>query len=146
MILNTKHFGEIEIDDQKIIEFKEGIPGFENIKKYTIITNPEKEVPFHWLQAIDEPELTFVITNPFLFKNDYEFHIPDKVIEELNIEKEEDLMIFTIVVIPDDMSKITMNTRAPLVINMKKKSGKQLLLDDEKYPLKYYLLEEEGAC
>ncbi|WP_129597506.1 flagellar assembly protein FliW [Anaerophilus nitritogenes] len=146
MILNTKHFGEIQIDEQKIIEFKDGIPGFENTKKYTIITNPDEQIPFHWLQSLEEPELAFVITNPFLFKNNYEFNIPDQVIKELKIEKEEDVIIFTIVVVPDDMKKMTMNLRGPLVINIKNKSGKQLLLDDGKYPLKYYLFEEGEVC
>ncbi|QZY54318.1 flagellar assembly protein FliW [Crassaminicella profunda] len=143
MILTTKHFGEIEIDEEKIITFEEGILGFEDIKKYTVIVNPDKEVPFHWLQAVEYSDLAFVITNPFVFKKDYDFEIPEKVIEQLAIEKEEDVMIFSIAVVPEDMKKMTINLRGPLIMNIKNKKGKQIVLDTEKYSLKHCIFEEE---
>lgn len=142
MIINTKQFGEMEIDEDKIITFEEGMLGFEDIKKYTVILNQDKDVPFNWLQAIDDSDLAFVITNPFLFKEDYEFDISDKVINELGIKKEEDVIIFSIAVVPKNLKKITINLRGPLIINIKNKKGKQIVLDQEKYKLKYYIFEE----
>ncbi|QEK11309.1 flagellar assembly protein FliW [Crassaminicella thermophila] len=142
MILNTKHFGKIEIDEEKIITFEEGLLGFEAIKKYTVIMNPDKEVPFHWLQAVEEPDLAFVITNPFLFKKDYDFYIPERIVDELEIQKEEDVMIFSIAVVPKELKNMTINLRGPLIINTNNKKGKQIVLDTDKYPLKYYIFEE----
>lgn len=142
MILHTKHFGEIEIDEQKIIYFKDGLLGFESIKQYAIITNPDKEVPFHWLQAIEDPSLAFVITNPFLFKEDYAFDIPQKVIDQLHIQNEEDVMIFVIAVVPEDIQKMTVNLRGPLVVNVSEKRGKQMVLDAQEYSIKYRIFQE----
>lgn len=143
MILNTKHFGEIEIDEEKIIIFKDGLLGFENIKKYSVVLNQEKDIPFSWLQGVDDTNLAFVITNPFAFKNDYNFEIPENVIKQLEIEKEEDVMVFSIAVIPKDMKKTTINLRGPLVINIRNKKGKQIVLDTDQYPLKYFIFEEK---
>ena len=141
MLLNTKHFGEIEIDEDKTITFQDGLLGFEGIKQYTIILNTDKDIPFHWLQAVDEPSLAFVITNPFQFKEEYAFDIQDKVIEQLEIQEQEDVAIFSIAVVPEKLENITINLRAPLVINVEKRKGRQLVLDGDGYSLKHFLFQ-----
>ena len=141
MNLQTKHFGEIQIDPQKIITFEEGIPGFEHIKKYILIPNPDSENPFQWMQAIEEPNLSFVITDPFYFKEDYEFDIPEKVVQQLEIEKTEEVVVYSIAVVPENIEDITINLRGPLVVNIEKRKGKQLLLDGEAYALKYKIFQ-----
>ncbi|KAB3539672.1 flagellar assembly protein FliW [Alkaliphilus pronyensis] len=142
MILNTRHFGEIEIKENEIINFVDGIPGFEGIEKYIIINNPDKEVPFNWLQAVDEPSLAFVVINPFIFKQDYDFQIPKNTIEKLEIKSHQDVLVQSIVVVPEDINKMTANLKAPIIINVRNKKAKQILLDDEKYQIKHYVLDE----
>jgi flagellar assembly factor FliW len=146
VILNTKHFGEIEIDESQIITFEDGLLGFEHIKRYILIQNPDKEVPFHWLQAVDDPELAFVVTIPFLFKEDYEFDIPDKVIKQLGIEKHEDVVIYSIAVVPEDIKEMTINLQGPLIIHGKNKKGKQIVLDNNAYSLKYRIFKETAEA
>ena len=145
MILKTKHFGEIEVEEDKVILFLDGILGFEEVKKYTIIQNPNPEVPFHWLQSIDNPGLAFVITNPFLFKTDYAFDIPDKVLAHLGIVGKEDVAVFSIAVVPEELEKMTINLRGPIIINIEKQKGKQLVLDGEGYELKYHIFQTEAV-
>ncbi|MEW9123764.1 MAG: flagellar assembly protein FliW [Thermotaleaceae bacterium] len=142
MKLQTKHFGQIEILPEAIITFEEGLPGFEDIKQYALLPNPDAENPFQWLQAIEEPELAFVITNPFYFKEDYEFNIPEKVIQQLQIEKKEEILVYTIAVVPEKLEDITINLRGPLILNMEQKKGRQLLLDQEDYALKYKIFQK----
>lgn len=142
MKLTTRHFGEIEINENEIIDFPDGLLGFEDIKKYIIISNPDPQIPFEWLQSIDEPNLTFVITSPFLFKSDYEFDIPKNVVEKLEIEKTEDVMVYSIAVVPDNIKDMTINLRGPVIINMKKRRAKQIVLDNEEYSLKYKIFED----
>ncbi len=142
MKLQTKHFGEIEIDSQKIITFEDGIPGFEETKQYALLPNPDAENPFQWLQAVEEPSLAFVITNPFYFKEDYEFDIPERVTQQLQIEKKEEIAIYSIAVVPENIEDITINLRGPLVINIEKNKGRQLLLDHEAYALKYKIFQK----
>jgi len=140
--LKTKHFGEIEIDESKIIHFPTGIIAFEEQKRFFIIDNPDENIPFSWLQSVDDPDLAFVIINPFLFRKDYEFKIPDNVIQELAIQSPENVAVFSIVVVPQDITKMTANLLAPVIINTKNLKGKQIILDDKRYKTKHYILEE----
>ncbi|AKL93772.1 flagellar assembly factor FliW [Clostridium aceticum] len=142
MLLNTKHFGEIEIDENKILDFFDGIPGFENLTKFFIIQNPEEGVPFQWLQSVEDTDLAFVIVNPFIFRPDYDFEIPKNIVEKLEIQSREEVQVFTIVIVPEDIKKITANLRAPIIINTKNNKAKQIVVDDENYQTKHYILEE----
>lgn len=142
MLLKTKNFGEINIEEDKILTFPEGIPGFEELTKYVIIQNPDESMPFQWLQSLENGELTFVIINPFIFKSDYDFQISQHIVEKLDIKQPEDINVFNIVIIPEDIGKMTANLQAPIIINTKNNKGKQIILDNTNYQTKHYILEE----
>lgn len=142
MKLKTKHFGEITIDEEKIITFKNGLYGFEDKNRFTIIENNDKENPFQWLQSIEDPDLAFVIINPFIFKSDYDFDIPDSTVDKLEIENPKDLLIYTIAVVPEDIKNVTVNLSGPIIINSKNKLGKQIIIEDKRYTTKYYIFKE----
>ncbi|WP_026894436.1 flagellar assembly protein FliW [Clostridiisalibacter paucivorans] len=142
MELNTKYFGKIEIEEERIITFPDGVPGFEDSKEFVIIENPEDDIPFNWLQSIDNPNLAFVIINPFIFKSDYDFEIPDLVVKRLKIVEQKDISVYTIVVVPEDINKMTANLSGPVIINVNKRLGKQIILDDNRYHTKHLILEE----
>lgn len=143
MKINTSNFGKIEIEEDKIIVFEEGLPGFEGEKEFVIILNEDKENPFHWLQSTKSPELSFVILNPFERFKDYDVLLPETAINKLKIASEEDIVIYTIVVIPEDIKKMTTNLLGPIVINSKKRLGKQIILEENKYSTKHFILEQE---
>ncbi|WP_099190228.1 flagellar assembly protein FliW [Tepidibacter mesophilus] len=140
MKLNTTYFGEIDIEDSEIINFDDGMPGFEHLSKFIIIR--EEELVIDYLQCIEE-DITFPIINPFLINKEYEFKIPDNTIKKLDIEKQEDVLIYTIVIIPENIKEMRTNLQGPIVINTKSKKGKQLILD-ERYPLRYMIFEKVG--
>jgi len=142
MILNTSNFGEIEIKEESVISFVDGLPAFEEYKKYIIIENPDEDIPFQWLQSVEDGDLAFVIINPFIFRKDYDFQIPQTVVGKLEIASPEDVMVYAIVVVPEDISKMTANLKAPVIINKKNLQGKQVLLDHDEYQTKHYILEE----
>ncbi|WP_027622302.1 flagellar assembly protein FliW [Acetivibrio clariflavus] len=142
MILNTRHFGEIEIDESKIINFKEGIPGFEDLKKFVVLYDGDETSPFRWLQCVDDGQLAFAVVNPFMIVNDYDIEIPEEIVSSLNIESIEDVMVLSIVVVPDDVSKMTMNLKAPVIINTKNNTGMQVVLDTDMYSVRHYIVEE----
>lgn len=149
MQLNTKHFGVVEIDEKGIIDFTGGLPGFEDIKKFVLFGSGDESSPFRWLQSVDDPKLAFAVVDPFLIKNDYNVTLNGDVIDALAIEKEEDALIYSIVVVPDDISEMSMNLKAPVVINTKNNRGMQIVLDTDMYSVRHYILEElqrrEGA-
>ncbi|NLJ66197.1 MAG: flagellar assembly protein FliW [Clostridiales bacterium] len=136
MIVETSRFGSVEVDDDKIIHFEDGLPGLENLTKYIILSPPELD-PFHILQSIEDQDIALTIADPFLFKKDYSPLIKDKVFDELKIEDNKDTALFTIIVIPQDYRKMTANLMAPILINPDRMLGKQVILDEGDYPVRY---------
>lgn len=141
MKINTNFFGEIEIDEKEIITFEKGMIGFEDIKKFALVG--EEDLFVEWLQSIDEPT-SFAVMDPFIAYTEYSFDIPDKVLEELNIKDKSEILIRTVVVIPEDITKIRTNLQAPVIINTKEKKAMQILLDDT-YPMRYEFYEKVGV-
>lgn len=138
MKLNTHYFGEMDIPDDHIIHFKNGLKGFEDNKDYAIVKNLDTEdpVPFFWLQSIDDPDLAFVITVPFIFKPDYAFELPRETEEILHINENSELGIYSIVTIPGEVKDFTYNLMGPLVVNYTTREADQVVLFNENFSLK----------
>ena len=142
MILNTKNFGEIEVREEDILEFEYGIPGFENMTQFVILGKADDESPFFWLQSVQNSNLAFVIMNPRDLVPDYEVEIDMFTANVLKIKDENDALIYAIVTVPEDISKISINLKAPIVINAKNNRGCQVVLENEKYRFKHIITEE----
>jgi len=140
--IQTSYFGEVEIDEKDILNFPKGILAFEEFNKFVIINSTEEELPFSWLQSIDEKDVAFIMIDPFLFKKDYEVDLSDKVIEELAIESESDVAIYTFLVIPEQVDQMTANLTGPIVININKNLGKQVVLEDKRYHTRHKIIDE----
>ena len=141
MKIHTKYHGEIKIDQSKIIEFEQGIPSFLDEKQFYILPFSD-ESPFFIMQSVQTPGLAFVIVSPFDFFNDYSVKLSDQVIEVLEIESEEDIVIFTTLTIQEPFQNTTTNLQGPIVINDKKKLGKQVILADSPYKTKHLLTSQ----
>lgn len=142
MKINTLHFGQLEIDENSVLKFEEGLPGFEDIKSFIVLTNDIGETPFRWLQSVEQEFPAFVIVNPFEVKPDYEFDIDDSTIDMLEIKDTNDVMVYSIVVIPDDVSQMTTNLKAPIIINTANNKGRQMIMDKSPYETKHFILQE----
>ncbi|HOE91037.1 MAG TPA: flagellar assembly protein FliW [Candidatus Cloacimonadota bacterium] len=140
----TTRFGEIEISDETIITFANGILGFPELTNYALI-NTDDNSPLKWLQSLDDPTLAFVVTNPNLFKPDYMIDAYRKDLADINIQSEEDALILVIVTVPKDPIKMTANLKGPLLINTKNRLAKQLVIDNNEYNIKHRLLNDEEA-
>jgi len=144
MTLNTKHFGELKIEEEKILTFEEGILGFEDKKKYILLSNEEKSA-FFWLQSIEDEGLAFAIVNPFMFYPEYTPEIPDTVLEAIGELKQEDLGVYTILVIPENQEEMTTNLKAPIVINTKTQKGAQAVVENAEYDIRHYIYKDTKA-
>jgi len=140
MQITTSRFGKIEIREDRIITFPEGLIGFSSLKRYLIIER-EKDRPFQWLQSVDNPELVFLITDPLLFCPHYKVELNPKENAVLKLGRVKEGKIFVLVVIPPDPSQIRANLLAPLVINISRRLGKQVILEGSGYPLQYQLVK-----
>jgi len=142
MKVYTTSFGEIEINDETILTFPAGILGFPNYQKYCLIDVDENS-PLKWLQSIEEPSLTFVVTDPNLFRPDYSIDAWKKDLEDIEGTKAEDIIVLVLVTVPTDPSKMTANLKGPLLINTSNNLAKQLVVDNPDYDIKYRLLPDE---
>lgn len=146
MQIATKFLGDIEIQEQDIITFEQGLLGLSDHKKYVLLPL-EKENPLAILQSTEESHIGFVVAYPFAFKNDYAFEIGDDDKEDLLIKKEKELIAYSIVTLKDPFESSTLNLLAPIVINNEKKLGKQIVLQDNKsYPIRFPIAVTEGSA
>jgi flagellar assembly factor FliW len=141
MKLNTDQFGEIEIEANRIVTFTAGIPGFEHLQQF-IFLQPELEIPFSFMQSIEDPNISLIVTNPFHFYPDYVCELPYLYINELMISQEQDAMIWSVVTIQGSLDKATINLLAPIIVNSNQKLGKQIILHGTEYQTKHVLFND----
>lgn len=145
MLIQSKHLGLIEIDEEKIITFQEGIIGFSDIHRY-ILLGEEEGNPFQWLQAVDEPNLTFVVVPSKVICPTYKPKLNQDVLENLKIGDLEKVLFYSIVVLPEDISQMRTNLQSPLVINLENNKAKQVVLNQPEYKVRHYILQEMGEA
>ena len=138
MIVETTRFGKIEVDDQRVITFPKGLLGFPRYKRYVLI-EPEEEHYFFWFQAVDAPDLAFVVTDPSLFVPTYRVPIKSEQMGELGIDSLDQAQVFVIVNKRGDL--LTGNLQGPLVISVANRLGEQLVLSDRRYTTRVPLVE-----
>ncbi|WP_438447384.1 flagellar assembly protein FliW [Gorillibacterium sp. sgz5001074] len=142
MKLQTAQLGEIEYQEDQVIVFDQGIPGFEDQKEY-ILLGPEELAPFSILQSVQDGNLSFIVTDPFLFYKNYEIELSEPVQEQLEFSEEKDVAIWSIITLTGSLEDATINLQAPLVIHSAKRVGKQIILHDSPYKTRHRLFSNE---
>ena len=141
MEIETKAFGKITVDDRQHIKFPLGLFGFEKYKDFVLLDATQR--PFYWLQSLFVADVAFVVINPVLFQVDYMLEIDPHELEEIELQStKDDLLLFAIVTIPDNVKAMTANLQGPLVINRKKRLGRQVISINPKWTVKHRLIEE----
>ena len=144
MKVDTSRFGQLDISDDKIIHFPEGLYGFEKETDFTLLhLNPNVESPMEWMQSLKSSHLAFVITDPFLYVPSYKLKLSQEDKKIVRLSGEEPFLIRAIVTIPENYAEMTANLIAPLIINKEKAIAKQFVLTNMDYDTRHYLLPEE---
>lgn len=143
MKINTKVFGEIEIDDDRIIEFQNGIIGFPELNHFAMVHNSEREeAKTSWLVSVEEPAFALPVINPLIVENDYNPEIEDELLKPLGDEAKADYIILTTISVPKGNPKgATTNLKAPIIINATTKQGVQVILESENLQIKYPIFD-----
>ncbi|MED1740751.1 flagellar assembly protein FliW [Bacillus swezeyi] len=136
MIIKTKYHGETQIQEEQMIVFENGLPGFSDEQKFVILPLSE-DSPFVVLQSVQTEELAFIVVSPFIFFKDYGFDLDETTVELLEIESGEDVEVMAILTIEEPFEKSTANLIAPIVVNRKKMLAKQVILHDSPYQTKH---------
>lgn len=135
-------FKDLVYSKDDIITFPAGIPGFDKSRQFVIVSIPDY-APFEWLVCIDGSRLRFAIINPLLFTPDYAPSMVKEQLEDLELGKPEDLLLYTIVTIRENPLESTANLVGPLIINRSKRLGKQIILDDDRYSTQEPLIRKK---
>ena len=143
MKINTRIFGEIEIADEKIITFDNGIIGFPDMKRFTLLHDEEKGtgVGIRFLQSIDEPAFAMPVMDPLIVKPDYDPEVEDELLLSAGNLNEENILVLVTASIPSDLTKMSVNLQGPIVINVDEHKACQMIVDGSLYPVKFAVYE-----
>lgn len=139
MKIQTRIFGEIEIAEEKIITFENGIIGFPDLKRFTLLHDEERgtDAGIRFLQSIEEPGFAMPVMEPLLVKPDYDPEVEDELLANVGKLTPENLLVLVTVTVPEDLTKMTVNLQGPFVINVEERRGCQVIVEGAKYPVKF---------
>ena len=141
--INTLRFGELEIEEQDVVRFADGIPAFEDEHEFVVLPY-EEGTPYMFLQSMATPELAFLMTDPFVFFPDYSFELDDGNMDKLEIKTMDDVLVCTLISVPrSGVADMTTNLLAPVVINRHTMQAKQIVLEKTQYTTKHRLFPEK---
>ena len=141
MQIDTLRFGNVEVDEAKFLDFEEGIPGLEQYHTYALLQF-EESYPLVWLQSTEETGICLPVLDTFSVLPDYVFDIDETDVKRLQLTKPDDLFVVSVVVIPDEISGMTVNLAAPIIINTSSGKAKQIMLSGSQYNVRVPIFQE----
>lgn len=143
MIISTKVFGEVEITEDKIIIFPDGIIGFPELKRFTLLHDEERGVSagIRWLQSLEEPAFAMPVMDPLIVKPDYNPEVNDELLSGIGELTEDNLLVLVTVKVPADLTRMSVNLQGPIVINVNERKACQIILDADTYPVRFPIYE-----
>lgn len=135
MVVNTTRFGPIEISSDDILNFSEGLLGFNDLERFVLLDDPNDEI-FAWLQSCDEPSIAFPVLEPELFEENFSLRLTKSDLQILKAEEKTNLRSFCIITIPEDPARMTANLKAPVVVNIEQRIARQCVLQDNKLEIR----------
>ena len=141
MTINTIRFGEIDIAEEKILNFVNGLPGFSNCFRFTIISSEETD-PFLWLQSLEEPDVALAVINPFRLFPDYVPVVNETDLDVIGNPSDEDVLALTVAVIPVKYENMTTNLLSPILINLQNNQARQIIMENSGYQVRQPIFDQ----
>lgn len=150
MKIKTKIFQEIEVNEEKVITFETGIIGYPELVHFLLIHEEGEEGHIGWLQSVEEPLFALPVIDPLRILPDYNPSVEDELLKSIALEDPDDMLVLVTLTVPSDIEKMSVNLRAPIVINAAGRKACQLIAEDEDYAVKYPIYDllkrqKEGA-
>jgi flagellar assembly factor FliW len=144
VIIKTGRFGQLTVTDDEKIRIPQGVLGFPNHHDYCLV-DPGDDTLIVWLQSLDSPEIAFPLLEPKIFKQDFSAKLSAAELRELQLENVNSSAVFSILTIPQDVTQMTANLKAPLVINLNAHLAKQIILQENEYDIRHSMFKELRA-
>ena len=137
MHIHSTRLGIIEITESDKVTFPDGLPGFVDEKEFALL--PEADTPFAFLQSLHEPNLMFLLVDPFAFYSKYTFEVSDKTVGKLALTDSNPPQVWCIVTVPEQATDMTANLLAPILMNRKDNVARQHVIDSSEYTTRHRL-------
>ena len=144
MQVHTPSFGELEIPDDAVLTFSQGIFGFPELRECCLLPY-DPGSGLRWLQCLNDANLTFLTVEPHVLFPDYDVNLADSDAGLLGLSRAEDAAILTLVTISAGGRAVTTNLAAPIIINIRTREARQIILDDERY-LTRHMIGAKRVC
>ena len=143
MKINTKVFGEIEISDDKVIMFQDGIIGFPDLKRFALLHDEDRgtDAGIRFLQSLDEPGFAMPVMNPLDVKPDYDPEVEDELLSVAGNITSENLLVLVTVTVPGDLTRMSVNLQGPIIINIDENKACQIIVENGDYPVKFFIYD-----
>ncbi len=143
MKITTRIFGEIEIADDKVIVFENGIIGFPDLKNFALIHDEEKgtNTGIRFMQSLDEPNFAMPVMDPLMVKPDYDPQVNDELLASAGNVNADNLLVLVTATIPSDLTKMSVNLQGPFIINVEEHKACQIIVENGDYPVKFPIYE-----
>ena len=138
MLVQSTRFGELEVAEEQIMDFSEGLLGFPDEKKFALMEY-KPESPFYILQSMTDSDLTFLMINPFAFFNDYDFNMDDALMAEIGLTADNPPTVFNIATVRDKLENMTVNLAGPVLVNVRDRKAAQWVIEKTQFPTRYPL-------
>jgi flagellar assembly factor FliW len=145
MQIETRMFGTIDVDESTLVHFPAGLVGFEELRSYALVEAEELK-PVTWLLPVDDPDLAFPLCDPGFFVKEYEVPVSGEDRDVLDVDTDDEVVILTVVTLPQGEKPLTANLRGPIVINLTNRIGRQVILLDERYSHRQASLAEQASA
>ena len=130
----TTRFGSVQVEEADLLRIPEGLVGFRNLTRFVQL--PDLKVAgLSWLQSLDAPDIAFGLVPPPLAVSDYSVELRPGDRAALELDDERSALVF--VILNRGEAGLTVNLQGPLVFNMAKRLGRQLVLTSSRYAVKY---------
>lgn len=140
MTIMTRDFGQLELDEGQLLDFRSPIFGFDSLRKYVLLSDDQTGAGLMWLQSVEQPDTCFILLDPDEIGLDYKPALPEDTVKLLEIEKPAAIRL--IAVVPAEFRQTTVNLKSPIVINTDKQVAAQVILEDD-YPIRMQLFSSE---
>lgn len=139
MFIKTRIFGDVEISDDKIITFDDGIIGFPDLKHFAIMHDEEKgsDAGIKYFQSVEEPGFAMPVMDPLMVCENYNPQVNDELLAPLGELKDDNIIVLVTVTVPTDLTKMTVNLQGPIIINADEKKGAQIIVEGTEYPVRF---------
>lgn len=139
MKVETRIFGVVDIDEDKIITFPGGIVGFPNLTKFALVHDEERgaQNAIRWMQSLEETNFAMPVIDPLLIQADYNPVVEDELLKPIGDIKPDNVLVLVTITVPKDIKQMSVNLQAPFVINADTRLASQIIVDTEQYPVRF---------